>query len=219
VRASSPAFRSLPPFRRGALAFALTVVIANMLLGDQPIAARLLLGPAFASEPWQPLSALLVFPPGGLEGVLATFLVQWILGSALERRFGPAKYLALALGAALGAYLLVALLGLAAPLLLEVPLGGTTPSDLAVVAAFGVVFARQPLNLLGIFPFTGRSLALLIAGVTLFAPPLRGAPWQAILPSALAGLIALLAVARPWRRRPRSGKLPGPRPKHLRVVH
>lgn len=219
MRASSPAFRSLPPLRRGALAFSLTVVIANMLLGDQPIAAHLLLGPSFASEPWQPLSALFFFPPGRLEGVVATFLIQWILGSALERRFGPAKYLALALGAALGAYLLVALVGLAAPLLLEVPLGGATPSDLAVIAAFGVVFARQPLNLLGIFPFTGRGLALLLAGLTLFAPPLRGAPWQVVLPSALAGLIALLVTLRPWRRQPRSGKLPGARPKHLRVVH
>jgi len=217
VRAS-PVFRSLPPFRRAALAFSLAAVLLNMLLGDQPIAAHLVLGPAFPAEPWQPLTAALFFP-GRLDGIVGTVLVQWVFGSAVEKRWGPARYLGLVLGAGVTGYLLTALIGLAAPLLLAHPQGGTVPADLAAITAFGVAFARQPLRFFGAIDLSGRGLALLIGGVTFLAPLLRGAPWPTALPGAIAVLLTLLLVARPWRRPSASGKLPGKRPSHLRVVH
>ena len=217
VRAS-PALRSLPPLRRGALALCALAFLVNALLGDQPVAARLVLGPAFLAEPWQPLTAVLFFP-GRLDGLVATVLVQWILGSAVEKAWGPARYLSLVLGSAFAGYLLTALLGLALPALLAAPLGGTAPADLAAIAAFGVLYARQPLRFFGALDLSGRSLAILLGAVTLLAPLLRGAPWPAALPGLIALLVALLVVARPWRPRPRSGKLTQPRPRHLRVVH
>lgn len=215
------AFAGLPRFGRGALIYFLVIALLNMIVADQPLAAHLTLGPAFAAgEPWQPLTAAFLFPDGRQVGVLGTLLVQWILGSPLERRWGTARYLGLCIGAGVFGHLVLALLGLALPAALALPVGGSIPGDMAAVVAFGVIFGRRQFDLFGVFPFTGRALAGLAAGLSLVAPLLRGDPWPMIVPTAAAMLLALVVVARPWRRRPASGKLPKKRKRdHLRVVH
>lgn len=215
------AFAGLPRFGRGALIYFLVIALLNMIVADQPIAARLTLGPGFlGGELWQPLSAAFLFPDGRQAGVLGTLLVQWILGSPLERRWGAARYLGLCVGAGVFGHLVLALVGLALPAALAQPVGGSIPGDMAALVAFGVVFGRRQFDLFGVFPFTGRSLAALAGGLALVAPLLRGDPWPVIVPTAAAMLLAFLVVARPWRRGPASGKLAKKRKRdHLRVIH
>lgn len=217
-------FAGLPPFGRAPLAYFLAIALTNMILGDQPIAGRLLLSSAFADglELWRPLSALILFPEGHLNGLIGTALIQWVIGTPLARRWGSARYLALILGCGLAGYLTLALLGLAVPAALAVQLGGSVPGDLAAVAAFGVVYGKQELNLFGVLQFTARTLALLIGALALVAPLLRGEPWSLLVVNGVAMALALLVIARPWRRRPASGKVGGrakSKPRHLRLVN
>ncbi|MEZ4384482.1 MAG: rhomboid family intramembrane serine protease [Nannocystaceae bacterium] len=225
--ARARSFAALPRFGRIPLGYALGLAILNMLVADQPYAAQLTLGPGFveAQAYWQPLTALFLYPAGRLDGLIGTFLIQWVIGTPVAERLGAARYLALLVGAGLVGTLSVALLGFAVPSALAVPLGGSLPGDLAAVVAFGVFFGRRHLNLFGVLPFTARTLALLIAGLALVAPLLRGGHWAVALVHAAAMLTALLVTARPWRRGGGSGKVGGrgkggkAKAKHLRVVH
>lgn len=224
--ASASSF-ALPRFGRGPLVYSLTIALINMLIADQPYAAHLVLGSGFVldQEYWQPLSALFLYPEGRIDGLIGTFLIQWIIGTSVADRLGLRRYFALLLGAGLCGTLTLALLGLALPSALATTVGGSLPGDLAAVVAFGVLFDRRQLRLFGALPLTARSLSLIIAGLALLAPPLRGASWSIVVVHAAAMTSAFLAIARPWRRGPRSGKVGTGRPpkkrkaNHLRLVN
>ncbi len=229
----------LPRFGRGPLFYGLAIALLNMLIADQPYATHLVLGPGFAGgEYWQPLSSLFLFPEGRIEGLIGTFLIQWVIGTAVEDRLGRARYFALLLGAGLTAKLTLALLSLAWPSLVEIAVGGSLPADFAAVVAFGVLFAERRLSLFGALTLSSRTLSLIIAGLALLAPPLRGAPWSTVILHAVAMTVGFLAIARPWRPGAGSGTVGGRRsankrkakkpkqkqkqkqkPKHLRLLN
>lgn len=219
----------LPRFGRGPLFYCLAIALLNMLIADQPYATHLLLGPGFASgEYWQPLSSLFLFPEGRIEGLIGTFFIQWVIGTAVEDRLGPGRYFALLLGAGFTAKLTLALLSLAWPSLVEITVGGSLPGDLAAVIAFGVLFAERRLSLFGALTLSSRTLSLIIAGLALLGPPLRGAPWSTVILHAVAMTAGFLAIARPWRPGAGSGTVGGRRSpkkrtakkqKHLRLVN
>ncbi len=220
----------LPRFGRGPLFYCLAIALLNMLIADQPYATHLVLGPGFAGgEYWQPLSSLFLFPEGRIEGLIGTFLIQWVIGTAVEDRLGRRRYFALLIGAGLTAKLTLALLSLAWPSLLEITVGGSLPGDLAAVIAFGVLFAERRLSFFGALTLSSRTLALIIAGLALLAPPLRRAPWSMVILHAVAMTVAYLAIARPWRpgagsgtvggRRSKKRKAKKPKKKHLRLVN
>jgi len=83
-----------------------------------------------------------------------------------------------------------------------------------------VVFARQPVQLFGALPISGRGLAGLVTALMLMGPLLRGA-WPHAVPVAVAAAVAL-GLAWRWRTPPSSGKVAaragGRKPNHLRVV-
>ena len=202
----------LPRFGRGPLVYCLAIALLNMLIADQPYAVHLVLGPGFAEgEYWQPLSSLFLFPEGRIEGLIGTFLIQWVIGTAVEDRLGRGRYFALLIGAGLTAKLTLALLSLAWPGLLQLTVGGSLPGDLAAVVAFGVLFAERQLSFFGALTLSSRTLALIIAGLALLAPPLRGAPWSMVILHAVAMTVAYLAIAQPWRRGFGSGTVGGRR--------
>ena len=220
-------FSALPRFGRGSFWLFVVVAAASAFVSDLPVARLLHLGPPFVGELalWQPLSAPFLFPEGQLGGLVGTGLLQWFVGSPVEARLGTARYLGLVFGGAVLGYLALGLLGLAVPAALTHPQGGSTPIDIAAVAAFGLAFAREPVSVFGVLPVTARGFAGVAAALLLLGPLLRDG-WPAVVPGLIAGLFAVL-LARRWRKAPASGKV-GPRggggtgkpkrPRHLRIV-
>lgn len=220
-------FSALPRFGRGSFWLFVVVAAVSAFVSDLPLARQFLLGPGFAGELalWQPLSAPFLFPDGQLAGLIATGLLQWFVGSPLEARLGTARYLGLVVGAAALGYLALGLVGLAVPAALAVPQGGSAPIDVAALAGFGVVLAHYPVSVFGVLPVSARGFAAVAAALLLVGPLLRDG-WPALIPGAVAALVAVL-VARRWRNAPASGKVPprggngkpkGKRPRHLRIV-
>lgn len=217
---------ALPRFGRGSFWLFVVVAAASAFVSDLAVARQLHLGPGFAAARalWQPLTAPFLFPEGQLGGLIGTGLLQWFVGSPVEARLGSARYLALVLGSAVAGYLALGLLGLAVPAALALPQGGSTPIDIAAVAAFGLLLAHHPVSVFGVLPVGARGFAAAAAGLLLLGPLVRDG-WPAIVPGVVAGLVALL-VARRWRNAPASGKVgprgggkgAGKRPRHLRIV-
>lgn len=218
-------FASLPRFRRGAFALFLVTVLLTALLADQPMADQLLLDPKGVMRGqglWQPLTANFIFPNGRVTLLLGTLLVQWFLAGPLEDYWGTRKYVTLVVGCGLAGHAAVVLLALVMPQVAAVTMGGATAMDLAAVVAFGAFMGTRPLQLGGIFPLSGRTLAVIIAALSVISPLARGAPWPVIIPGIVSMLVALLVVTQPWRRLRKSGKVGGrgrkKRPAHLRVI-
>lgn len=217
------ALANLPKFHRGGFWLFVVAAATSALLADNAVyAEQLTLNARFvgANLLWQPLTAIFLYPDGQLGGLIGTLLIQWFIGGHLEERWGTARYLTFVLGSALVGYLAAGLLGHVVPQALGFPLGGTTPADLAAVVGFGVVHARQPVQLFGALPLSGRGLAALVTALLLLGPLLRGA-WPQAVPTAVAALVAL-GLAWRWRTPPSSGKVAarkgGRRPRHLQVV-
>ncbi len=223
--ATRSAFAGLPRFQRGAFALFVTAALVTAMLGDQPVGRTLLLHPAGLSRGeglWQPLTAAFIFPEGQGGGLVFTLVVQWFLASSLESFWGTRKYLALVLGCSLAGYVCTALLGLVVPAVAAVSIGGAAPLDLAAVVAFGVVYGRRPMQLLGFVPLSARGIAALAVAVAILSPLARGAGWPEILPHLVSMGCALGVTTQPWRRLRSSGKVrmgrAGRKSRHLKVV-
>jgi membrane associated rhomboid family serine protease len=220
---SSP-LHALPRFRRGGFWLFVAVAAASGFLADHPVAAKLHLGLPFVRDLalWQPLSAPFMYPDGQLTGLLGTAIVQWFVGGPVEGRVGTARYVGLVLGCAVAGYLALGLLGLALPQILAWPHGGAVPLDLAALAAFGLLFAREPVSVFGLLPVTARGFAVVVALLMLLGPLLREG-WVGVVPGAVALGLAVLVVRR-WQKPAASGKVAprkgggGKRPRHLRIV-
>lgn len=224
VRPSSPWAR-LPKFHKGAFTLFILALLPSAILGDQPVAAQLTLSPAGIAEGkglWQPLTASFMFPDGDMFGLVGTLVVQWFVGGMLEGFWGTRRYVAFALGCGVAGYVAAAALGPLGVVDASVRLGGATPMDLAAVVAFGVVFGKRPLQVLGVLPLSSRTLAALICVLSLISPLARGEPWPKVVPWAVAMLAALVVTTQPWRRLSSSGKVGGRRRSkkrsHLKVV-
>ncbi|MCA9705971.1 MAG: hypothetical protein KDK70_09010 [Myxococcales bacterium] len=216
---------ALPRFRRGAFALFLITVLLTALLADQPVAQQLVLDPGAVTRGeglWQPLTANFIFPDGRVDLVLGTLLIQWFLAGALEDYWGTRKYLTLVIGCGVAGYVAAVLLALGIPAVEGVVMGGATPMDLAAVVAFGAFMGARPLQLGGVIPLSGRTLAIIVAVLSVVSPLARGAEWPVIIPGVVSMLVALLVVTQPWRRLRKSGKVGGRRRKqraaHLRVI-
>ena len=214
---------SLPKFRRGAFGLFIIAAICSALLADQPVAQQLTLTPGALLQGeslWAPITANFLFQEGNLAYLLGTLFIQWFIASELEGFWGMRKYLLLVLGCGTAGYTASVALALAIPTVATTTVGGTTAMDLAAVAAFGVVFGKRPLRLLGALPLSSRGAAILVIVLYILGPLARGAPWPVVLPWIVAMLGAVLVTTQPWRRMRDSGKLGGSkkRKSHLRVV-
>ncbi len=217
-------FASLPKFRRGAFAIFLLTAVLSALLGDQPMAEHLVLLPGAVLDGvdvWTPITTNFIYPPGTLLLLVGTAFMQWFIGSEMEGFWGMRKYLTLVVGAGIAGHLTSVLLGLMIDEVAATPVGGATAMDMATVTAFGFVYANRPLRLLAAIPLKSQHLAMLIVGLTILGPVLRGAPWPVMVPWIVAVAVAALVTTQPWRRLRDSGKLGGskkPKKRHLRVV-
>lgn len=223
--AQNPLLSRLPRFHRGALGLFLVTALVTMLVADQPLGDALVLHPGAVLRgegPWQLLTANFVFPDGRVGLVFGTLLVQWFLAGHLEGYWGTRKYLVLVVGSGVAGYAAAVLLALAVPEVAETIVGGSTPMDLAAVVGFGALMGARPLALGGVLSLSSRTLAIIIAVLSVVSPLARGAPWPVVVPGVVAMLVALVVVTQPWRRLRKSGKVGGRGRKkkaaHLRVI-
>lgn len=201
---------ALPKFQRGAFGLFLVAAIASAILSDQPIGAQLNLHPdqiLSGQALWQPLTAPFIFVEGHLSGLLFTLVVQWFIAGSLETFWGMRRYLLLVLGSGVAGYLLLVAVAWLVPAARTVVVGGMGPVDLAAVTAFGVVYGKRPLQLMGLVPLSSRALALIVGCVSILSPLARGEAWPTVLPPLGAIAVALLATTQPWRGGGTSGKV------------
>jgi hypothetical protein len=222
----------LPRFRSGAFVLFAVVFTMTLLVGDRPIADRLLLAPGsvlVGEGVYQPLSALFLFPEPLVLAVLSTFVVQWTLGSELEGFWGTRRYLLFSLVSGLAGTLGTLLVAAFVPAVASARIGGATAFDLAACLGFAVVFGQRSFIPLRTTEVSGRTIGL-VAGLLVIALPILAlvtdpngsltSVWPQFVPPAFAAACALVFVSQPWRRRSDSGKVDRqPRDRsHLRVV-
>jgi membrane associated rhomboid family serine protease len=112
--------------------------------------------------------------PSFVSLCLSTFML-WTFLPTLERFWGTARFLRFAAMTSIVGALAGTAMGLATGR--EVPITGLDGVIYAGIVAFGIIYARQPVNFFGRLPMTGRQLMYgILAFVTLFIV-LQGA-WE-----------------------------------------
>lgn len=124
-------------------------------------------------------------------------LILWMFLPTLERWWGTRKFLLFALWTSLAGNVAATLVGLAfAP----VPIAGLDPFIFASIVAFGLLYAKQPVQFFGVLPMTGRQMMIgIIAFVALFV--VIGAQWVLGAGYAAAMVLAWLLVSGKWQPR------------------
>jgi membrane associated rhomboid family serine protease len=135
-----------------------------------------------APEPWRMLTAAFLHSTGFLLHIGFNMYALWIMGQALEPLLGRARFLAL--------YLIAALGGSVAVLLLTNPLQGVVGASGAVFGLFGAMLIVQRRRGGDV-----RQLVVLIAINTVLGFVVSGISWQAHLGGLLAGGAAAAIIA------------------------
>ena len=144
-------------------------------------------------ELWQPLSALWLHLE--LRSAVFDALILWIVGSALERWWGPKRYFWFILATALGGLLGGALAGLAAPGAL---LTGIEGASAGLLLALVVTFPQHVMHLHQLTPLKVQPTVLIFGGITLLGA-LVSRLWLD-LAVMTAGLLTALFFLSPGKR-------------------
>jgi membrane associated rhomboid family serine protease len=144
-----------------------------------------------------------VFLEHGFINLLLHAMVLWMFVPTLERFWGtPRFYRFFAVTSVLGT-LAGTLLGFA--LGLDQPISGLSPFMYASIVAFGIVYARQPVQFFGVLPLTGRQLMYGFIGFLILFITLQQF-WQLGAAFAAAMIAAALMTSKrfspglAWRR-------------------
>lgn len=141
-------------------------------------------------EPWQLLTSLLLHvDPRELIGSL---VAVWIFGAPIERLWGPRRLIWFLVGTGVFAGAVMALIGG------ERPLGGLAPSAVALVVAFGWLFAEPYVFLYGALPLRGKHFAIFALGTTALAS-LTGGPGVHTVGLLAGGVAGALHTTGGWR--------------------
>ena len=136
-------------------------------------------------------------------GLLLHVMVRWRFVPTLERFWGtPRFYRFVAITSILGT---TAGVGLGYLIGTNEPILGLSPFIYASIVAFGIVYARQPVQFFGVLPLTGRQLMYGFIGVLIFFVAIQQF-WQQGAAFAAARLAAALMTSKrfspglAWRR-------------------
>jgi membrane associated rhomboid family serine protease len=127
--------------------------------------------------------------------LLIDLFVLWAFVPTLERFWGTPRFYRFVAITSIAGVLGGILTGLATGR--DVPIYGLSPMILAAIVAFGVIYARQPVQFFGVLPLTGRQLMygfLAVQGlVTVFARQ-----WEMGAAFAGACLTAAVITSKRW---------------------
>lgn len=131
----------------------------------------------------------------GFLQLLINLFVLWAFVPTLERFWGTARFYRFVAITSVAGVLAGILAGLATGA--DVPINGLSPMILASIVAFGVIYARQPVQFFGVLPLTGRQLMYgflaVQAAVTLF-----GRQWEIGASFAGACIAAAVITSKRW---------------------
>lgn len=127
--------------------------------------------------------------------LLLTGLMMWMLVPTLERFWGTPRFLRFVaitsvIGAAAGC-----LVGWA--LGTDVPITGLSPMIIAAVVAFGVIYARQPVQFFGVLPLSGREFMYGLLAVFTLSVVLQQ-HWESGAAQAAAAITAAVMTSKRW---------------------
>jgi membrane associated rhomboid family serine protease len=102
-------------------------------------------------------------------------MMIWLMLPALERWWGPKRFAFFVGVTALAGSLAGTLVGLATGL--DVPIVGLGPTLFSAAIAFGILYARQPIQFFGVLPMTGRQFMYGMIGLVA-AYTIIGREWE-----------------------------------------
>jgi membrane associated rhomboid family serine protease len=163
---------SLPPWTRWVKILTIAHVVLYIVWlslgrwGAAPSVAEemvLVPGSVLEGHAWQLVSYIVPTTPMGifLFGVLL-----WMFGGELERRWGARRFLTFYFGVTIAAAGLLSLLALVLAPLRAIPVFGTDALLLALVIAWGIIYAERQILFMFVLPLKGRTVVLLSLGVT-----------------------------------------------------
>lgn len=127
--------------------------------------------------------------------LLINLFVLWAFVPTLERFWGTPRFYRFVAITSIVGVLTGVLVGFATGA--DIPIVGLSPMILAAIVAFGVIYARQPVQFFGVLPLTGRQLMYgflaLNAAITLFS----GA-WEMGASLAGACIAAAIITSKRW---------------------
>jgi membrane associated rhomboid family serine protease len=154
-------------------------------------------------QPWRLITYQFLHSIHGFGHIFWNMLMLYYFGCMIERLWGPKKFLTFYLLCGATGGLLYPFLALGGWLKIG-PLIGASGAILGVLVAAAFSFPNQIINVMGIFPLRVRTLALILAGISILSV-LR--PWQvdnaggeaAHLGGMAAG--AIYVMWRPWLKK------------------
>lgn len=127
--------------------------------------------------------------------LLLTLLMLWMLVPTLERFWGTSRFLRFVAITSVAGTLGGSLVGLATGQ--DVAIVGLGPMIIAAVVAFGVIYARQPVQFFGVLPLSGREFMYGMLAVFALSVVLQG-HWEVGAAQGSAALTAAIMTSKKW---------------------
>lgn len=130
-------------------------------------------------------------------GLVLDIFVLWAFVPTLERFWGTNRFYRFVAITSLAGTLFGTLAGLALARPIAAPISGLSPFVYASIVAFGVVYARQPVQFFGVLPLSGRQLMWGFIGFLVLFVALQQA-WEEGAAFAAAMLAAAAMTSKRW---------------------
>lgn len=127
--------------------------------------------------------------------LLLTGLMLWMLVPTLERFWGTPRFLRFAAITSVVGTLAGCLVGLATGS--DVAIYGYAPMIIGSVVAFGIIYARQPVQFFGVLPLSGREFMYGLLAVFALATVLQQ-HWETGAAQAAAAIAAAIMTSKRW---------------------
>jgi len=127
--------------------------------------------------------------------LIFTGFMMWMLVPTLERFWGTARFLRFVAVTSIAGTVAGCLVGYA--LKTNVPINGLGPMIIGAVVAFGVIYARQPVQFFGVLPLSGREFMFGMLAVFTLAVVLQG-HWEVGAAQAAAAIAAAIMTSKRW---------------------
>jgi membrane associated rhomboid family serine protease len=127
--------------------------------------------------------------------LLLTGLMMWMLVPTLERFWGTARFLRFVAITSVAGTVAGCLVGLA--LGRDAAITGLSPMIIGAVVAFGVIYARQPVQFFGVLPLSGREFMFGLLAVFALAAVLQQ-HWESGAAQGAAALAAAIMTSKRW---------------------
>jgi membrane associated rhomboid family serine protease len=137
-----------------------------------------------------------VFLQRNFLALILHMMMLWIFVPTLERFWGTARFYRFVAITSLTATAAGCLFGLATGSM-DVAVGGLDPFIYASIVAFGILYARQPVQFFGVLPLTGRQLMYGILAFLAFALLIQQ-HWMSAVAYGAAMLAAALLTSKRW---------------------